>query len=122
MDTSSILFALAHRRDVFSLIEERFPGCGAAVSRGVVGELRAMTANRGARGARARLALLMLKSKKVEIHNTGIDPDRWIVRQAARSRGCIVVTNDTALAREAGALGARCFKVSVSGAVKRYSW
>ncbi len=122
IDTSSILFALRYRKDLFERLGEQFPDCKPVISRGVVGELKAMGANRGKRGALARLALMMLKSKKVEIHNIGIDPDRWIQRQAARSRGRMVVTNDSELARKASAIGARCFKVSRSGSIKRYLW
>ncbi len=122
VDTSSILFALRYRKDVFERLNEQFPEYRPTISRGVIGELKGISANRGKRGATARLALMMLKSKKVEIHNIGTSADAWIQRRASRSRGVMVVTNDTELARKASALGARCFKVSRSGAIKRYLW
>ncbi len=120
MDTSSILFALRHRKDIFAAVGKEFPSLQVVVSRGIVAELKGIGLNRGKKGAAARLALAMLKVKNVSVYNSGMDPDRWILREASHRYSRIIITNDTLLAQKVSLLGARCFKVSVSGRLKRY--
>lgn len=119
VDTSSILFGLRHRKDVFQSIGRELPSCTPVVSRGIVGELRAISGNRGRRGSDARAALLLLKSKKVDMHNIRAGVDDWILKEAA-TRGEIVVTNDTELAGRLVGNGVTCFKLSVNGRLRRY--
>lgn len=120
IDTSSILFALRCRRDVFEALGRQLPSFRPMISKGVLRELEGISSNRGKRGALARYALLALKSKKVDVHNISARVDSWIARQAAKTRGSIVVTNDTELAERLASKGIVCFKFSRSGALKRY--
>lgn len=120
VDTSSILFGFKYRKDVFEALERQLPLFKPAISRGVLRELGRISLNRGKKGATARVALLALKSKKVDIHNISAGVDDWIVRQAAKARGSVVITNDTELADRLVGRGVACFKLSRSGTLKRY--
>lgn len=120
VDTSSILFGFRYRKDVFEALERQLPSFRPAISKGILRELEGISSNRGKKGAMARAALLALKSKKVDVHNINTGVDAWIARQAAKGRGCIVITNDTELAERLFGRRIVCFKLSKSGQLKRY--
>ena len=121
IDTSSMLFGLSYKKSVFEAAIRHFPGYRMLVSRGIVRELARMSANRGARGARARVALLELKAKKIDVDNISTYPDKWILDTALRNRNCIVVTNDSALAGKLALSKVRTYKMSKSGMLRMFN-
>ncbi len=117
VDTSSMMFGFSHNRNVFEAVQRRFPTRKPLVSRGILAELRAISENRGKRGASARLALLEIKAKKIDVDNITEYADKWILDASPR-RGKVVITNDTALARRLLSRGVVVFKMSVSGEIR----
>lgn len=120
IDTSSILYGFSYNRNVFETARERFPGRKLLVSRGIVRELNAKASNKGEKGLRARIALLELKAKKINVDNISINADKWILNTALKNKGSIVITNDTALAESLVLAKAKVFKMSQSGILKLY--
>ena len=118
VDTSSILFGLAHRKDVFEIVERSLPGYAPLISKGIMRELGHHSLNKGTNGAAARAALSILKLKKIRVDNTSSNVDSWILRKAASVAGTLVVTNDTALLTKLRLVGVRTMKLSKSGKLK----
>ncbi|MGI0100855.1 MAG: hypothetical protein ACREBH_04035 [Candidatus Micrarchaeaceae archaeon] len=120
IDTSSILFGFSYNRNVFETASQRFPGYAPMVSKGIVGELTRFSSGKGAKGLRARVALLEIKAKKINVDNISINPDKWILDMAMRNRDCFVITNDTGLAKKLSLARAKVFKVSKSGLLREF--
>ncbi len=119
LDTSSILFAAANRKDAFRAVAERFSDSRILISKGVKRELAGISSNKGRKGAAARLSLEMLGYKKVNVDNVSGNVDSWIVTKAS-SRGVrAVVTNDDQLARKLRGRGVMVFKVSREGFLRQ---
>jgi rRNA-processing protein FCF1 len=114
-----MLFGFSNNVNVFELAEADFPGYKLLVSKGIIHELEAISRNRGKKGACARVALMELRAKKIEIDNIN-EADDWILSRARRARGFIVVTNDTRLARGLHGSGTTVLKVSRSGMLKNF--
>ena len=121
IDTSSILFGFAYNRNVFEIAMGRFPGSTPLVSRGIIRELTRFSAQKGKKGLRARIALLELKAKKINVDNINANADSWILDTAPRKRGSVVITNDTALAKRLVSRGIRVYKISRSGLLKAFN-
>lgn len=118
VDTSSIIFALSNRKNVFEALKSR--GYTPCISRGITRELRGMSLGRGRNASLARIALLEVKAKGINIYPANYYPDKWILSAASRHSGSMVVTNDTALARKLVGLGIGVLKVSKEGILKRF--
>jgi rRNA-processing protein FCF1 len=121
IDTSSILFGFAYNRNVFETARESFPGYRMLVSKGIIKELTRLSANKGTKGQRARLALLELRAKKIDVDNISIHPDRWILHTAVKNRDYIVITNDTALAKMLSLAKTKVFKISKNGILRNFN-
>lgn len=121
IDTSSILFGFSYNRNVFETVRERFPEYKPLVSKGIARELSRISSNKGERGVKARVALLELKAKKIDVDNISIYPDKWILDKALKNRDCIVVTNDSALARKLALSKVRIYKMSKSGKLRIFN-
>jgi rRNA-processing protein FCF1 len=117
LDTSSMLFGFSNNVNVFELAEAEFPRYKMLVSRGIVNELEAISRNKGKKGSCARVALMELRAKKIEIDNIN-RADGWILEKARRNRGSVVVTNDTPLAKRLLRFGTAVFKISRSGMLR----
>jgi rRNA-processing protein FCF1 len=120
IDTSSILFGFSYNRNVFETAIDKFPGYGMLISRGIVKELTRMSTNTGKKGLRARVALLELKAKKINVDNISIHPDKWILDTSLKNKGNIVITNDTALASKLHNSKVKVYKISKSGVLKDF--
>lgn len=118
IDTSSILFGFSYRKDAFAIAERAFSGLEPLVSRGTLRELEKASSNRGAKGAAARVALSILKLKKIRVDTNTGNVDSWIIRKAASMPGTVVVTNDTELLMKLKSLGVRTAKLSKSGKLR----
>ncbi len=121
IDTSSMLFGFAYNRNVFEAAMRRFPSSTLLVSRGIIRELTRFSSQKGKKGLRARIALLELKAKKINVDNINANADSWILDTAPKRRGSVVVTNDTALAKRLSSKGVRVYKISRSGLLKAFN-
>lgn len=119
VDTSSIMFGFAYKKDVFNSVYERFPDYTSAVSNGIVNELTRFSTIKGKKGIAAKIGLLALKSKNVRVYKNNTSVDSWIIKEALLDKESIVISNDTALARILSKKGVPCFKMSKSGMLKR---
>ena len=117
LDTSSMLFGFSNNRNVFDMSASEFPGYKPLVSAGIINELEGISRNRGKKGACARIALMEIRAKKIEIDNIN-RADGWILEKASRNRGSIVVTNDTPLAKRLLRFGTTVLKISRNGMLR----
>jgi rRNA-processing protein FCF1 len=120
IDTSSILFGFTYNRNVFETVKEKFPRHKMLVSKGIIKELTRLSNNKGRKGLRARIALLEIKAKRVNVDNISIHPDKWILDTAIRSKNYTVITNDTDLASKLARVHVKVFKISRSGLLKNF--
>jgi rRNA-processing protein FCF1 len=116
-----MLFGFTYNRNVFESAIRQFPGYKLLVSRGIIRELTKISANKGNRGLRARVALLELKAKKINVDNISIYPDKWILDTSLKNKESIVITNDSALARKLKLGKIRTYKISRSGILKAFN-
>ncbi len=117
VDTSSILFGMAAKKDVFSIAAKRFHK-PVLISRGVLNELLGISKNKGRRGASARAALALIRVKNVKVHRDKGSVDSWIAGSAAKHNNTVVITNDTALFRKVRSVNRNVFKLSRSGTLR----
>ncbi|MCL5008014.1 MAG: hypothetical protein M1562_02075, partial [Candidatus Marsarchaeota archaeon] len=121
IDTSSILFAIENRKDIFEIIDAEFDRSYIrTVSNGVIGELRRIGGNRSERGGMARAAIQMISDRSIHIDRDSKRPDVWMLKISGSASGDIFITNDTALLRSIRAKGARVFRVSRYGISGKY--
>lgn len=120
IDTSAILFGFSYNRNVFERAKEQFTGYKLTVSRGIIRELTKFSNTNGAKGIRARVALLELKAKKINVDNISVYPDKYILDSASRDRNCVVITNDTILAKKLSLINVKVYKISKSGILKLF--
>lgn len=118
IDTSSILFGIACKKDAFEAAKQRFPKSNAMISIGVIRELRGISENRGARGASARAALETIRHKNVDVDNNSDNVDDWILGKSLEYPDSVVITNDTALIKRLKAEGVLALKLTKAGVLK----
>ncbi len=117
LDTSSILFALALKRDAFEIIRGECHGCEIILSRGVIEELRRLAATKRKNAKDARVALLVLRNKRFTMKEDYSNVDSWILEEAALT-GAVVCTNDTALRKELRARESKAVSISRAGRLR----
>ena len=115
VDTSSILFGLSKRIDVFEKIEEQLD-LSPIVSEGVVRELRMISEGKKAQGMQAKAAMLMIENHDVEVRKGDEYVDKWIIRNAKEFGS--VCTNDSALKRKLKAMGVQTYSLSMDGRLR----
>ena len=118
IDTSSILYGISFRKDIFAIAAMRFPGSTMIISKGVLRELSGISKGNGRRGADAMAALALIRVKNVKVDTDSGTADSWALR-SARHNNFIVITNDTALLRRIKQINPNVFKLSKSGAIRR---
>lgn len=118
IDTSSILFGFSNKINAFEAAQHHFPTHRLLVSSGIMRELSGIATNKGARGAHAKLALSILKSKKINILIDNQLVDKWILGSAEQHPGITVITNDSILAKRLKQAGAEVCKLSRSGILR----
>lgn len=121
IDTSSMLFGFTYNRNVFERAREQFPGYKLLVSSGIIKELTKISSNKGSKGLRARVALLELKAKKINVDNISVYPDKWILDTSLKNKESVVITNDSALARKLKLGKVRTYKISKSGVLRIFN-
>ncbi len=115
VDTSSILFALSNKVDIFGRIREEL-GMDPIISKGVVRELTKISKGRKANGKYAVVALKLIERHKVKTEPDSGYVDMWVLT-AARKAG-YACTNDTALRRKIRAEGIKAYSVSRNGGLR----
>ncbi|MCL4389467.1 MAG: hypothetical protein M1528_02145 [Candidatus Marsarchaeota archaeon] len=118
IDTSSILFGIKLKKDVFEVARLAIPGCELIISKGIVGELNGINMGGGRRREEAGIALRLLKKHKIHINKSEEYPDSWIYKAAVKYKNSIVITNDTALLKKIGSAGGMARRLSVGGSLK----
>ena len=118
IDTSSILFGMSNRKDVFDIARAHLPGYQMLISKGVIRELRGISQNMGRRGAGAKAALEAIKYKKVHVDNNTTDVDDWILSKAIGYPGSVVITNDTGLSKRLRSNSVEMRKLTKDGSLR----
>lgn len=120
VDTSSILFGIGNRKDVFAAVSIAFPSSRISISKGVMAELKGISHNMGKRGKEAKTSLELLKRKykNIKVYDNSTNVDQWILGKALADADCVVVTNDTALSKQIKSKGIRCLKLTRSGLLR----
>ena len=85
VDTSSIIYATAHRKDICEILLEGM-GLGVVVSSGVFRELRKIGGGKGSDSGSARAGAVLLKNHGVRVINNNSYVDIWIEEYALRHR------------------------------------
>jgi rRNA-processing protein FCF1 len=117
VDTSSILFGLSNKIDVFEKMDEKFHGYKIVLPSGVIDELEGIGRGMRKESVNARYALKMLKGKDVEIVQSGYEVDGWILKNAA-AMGCEVCTNDADLRRRLKIAKVRAVSLGLGGSLR----
>jgi rRNA-processing protein FCF1 len=117
VDTSSIIFGLSHRSDVFNAILAYEPSYKPVVSEGVVNELKGIGSGRGRYAKYARAGLELIRKHGIEVEDGQGYVDSWILRKAFTLK-FDVCTNDTALRRKLKEKGIKTFSLSIQGYIK----
>jgi rRNA-processing protein FCF1 len=115
VDTSSILFALSNKVDIFDAIGGQLR-LTPVISRGVVSELSRLSKTRKASGRHASVALELIGRHNVRIERDSGYVDSWIL-SAAHGFSC-VCTNDTRLREELRKAGIKVYVMSRSGELR----
>jgi rRNA-processing protein FCF1 len=97
VDTSSILFGISNKKDVFESAERSYPGANIIISKGVIRELTSISQNMGRKGSNARVGLTAINIKNLKVDNSNANVDSWILSIAPKEPDNIVITNDTRL-------------------------
>ena len=117
VDTSSIIFGLSKKHDVFSALEERFPGHSLLISQGILNEIKGIASGNGRYAKYAKTALEIInRNKKVEVSRSMAYPDSWILESSSKAEA--VCTNDIALKRELRNNGATVLSVAINGKLR----
>ena len=118
IDTSSILFAFANWHDIFDHVKQQMPGKEIMLSKGIVNELKGIASRPTSLGITAKTALVAVSIKDINLADSNISVDSWILRAAKKDKTISVVTNDTALIKKLRASGVKAFKIARNGMLK----
>ncbi len=118
IDTSSILFGFANKKDVFDVVKRSFPSMKQMVSIGILNELSGISQNRGKRGTSALLAIESIKYKNVIVDNSSRSVDSWIYAKSQQYPHSVVITNDTELYTKLKHSGIKVLKLTKEGLLR----
>ncbi|MCL4365380.1 MAG: hypothetical protein M1569_03230 [Candidatus Marsarchaeota archaeon] len=115
VDTSSIMFGLSRKIDVFESINIQL-GFRPVLSKGILRELRSLSKINGKYKKYAATALALVSKHKPLIESDNGFVDSWILADSARHPN--VCTNDMKLKRDLRAKGISVYSISVGGSLK----
>ncbi len=118
IDTSSIIFSVQNKNDIFESINLRFPLYVQMVSEAVVSELKKISSGNSSKSRAAKVGLRMIKIKKIKVDTKVGYADLWMLENAKKDDRNIFVTNDIALFRALKSLHKRSFKISKQGILR----
>ncbi len=117
IDTSSILFALSNRKDLFAIVQESLPSYTIVISEGVLGELKKLAKSKKGSAGGARLALSIIESLEIQVVKDSSYVDSWVVSEWEK-RNCAVCTNDSELKKRLTGKGAMVVTVTKDGKLR----
>ena len=112
VDTSSILFALSNKVDIFNAIKEDL-GLDPVISRGVVKELQKFSESSKGSSRYAKVALQLIDKYGIKTDPDSDYVDNWILSKAKDMDN--VCTNDTKLRNALRGKGVKVYVISRSG-------
>src|SRR5215472_16891055 len=118
IDTSSILFGFANKKDVFAIAKSELPSYTQLISVGIMNELFGISKNSGKRGASAKAAIEALKYKKVAVDNNTRSVDSWILSKSQENSHTVVITNDTELYKKLKGNNTKVLKLTRDGSLR----
>lgn len=118
LDTSSIIFGLSNKINVFDSVNNQLPGYRILISKGVERELEKMGKGRSKYGKYAKVAIHLLKaSSNIDRAEDTRFVDAWILKDSVALKAA-VCTNDTKLKKALRAKGITAYSISRSGILK----
>ncbi len=114
IDTSSILFAMSQKKEIFEMVRESYPEYEPVISRGVVKELQKLAATRKKNAKDAAAALAALGNRHITTLPNSSYVDEWIISESSKN-GSAVCSNDAELRRRLRLLGIKVVAVVVGG-------
>ena len=118
IDTSSILFGIRYKKDVFEIASEKYPLRKQLISDGIISELEKMASYKGTKANEAKIALKILRHKNLKVDNKTEYVDSWILDTASKNADSLVITNDTKLFKNLKSKGIEAKKLSKSGELR----
>lgn len=118
IDTSSILFGIRYKKDVFKIVDEEYPLRKQLISNGIMSELEKMASYKGIKANEARTALKILRHKNLKVDNKTEYVDSWILDTASKNVDSLVITNDTKLFKNLKSNGIEAKKLSKNGELR----
>ena len=115
VDTSSILFGLENKVDIFKEADSKL-GLSPIISKGVVMELTKISSSKRQDRKYAIMALKLIAEQKVKIESDTAYVDEWIIRAATKYGN--VCTNDTKLRKALKSKGVSIYSVSMGGSLR----
>jgi rRNA-processing protein FCF1 len=115
VDTSSILFGLSRKVDVFMAVREQL-GLSPRISFGVIRELSMLSTKKGPKQKYAKVGLSLIDRHGVDVDEDDTYVDKWILKNSKKySKVC---TNDTKLRKELTRRGATTYSISGDGTLR----
>ena len=96
IDTSSIVFGISLKLDVFGIVAEALPDHEIAIASGTIRELERLKTSGKKNSKDAAASIFLIQSNHILQEKSEGNVDDWIVRYAERT-GAKVCTNDTEL-------------------------
>lgn len=112
VDTSSILFALSNRMDIFDAIRKEL-NMDPMVSKGIINELCKAAGGSRANGRYAKVALQLIDRYGIKVDPDSEYVDDWMLSKAREAVN--FCTNDTKLRKALREKGAKVYVISRSG-------
>ncbi len=117
VDTSSIIFGLSNKADVFNSIKITDPEYEPLISLGVLSELNRISDAKGRFSKFAAAGVYLIEEHRPDIANSKDAVDTWIEQEAVKRR-CDVCTNDVKLKKRLKSLGITVFSISRDGTIR----
>jgi rRNA-processing protein FCF1 len=114
VDTSSILFGLSKKIDVFEAVTDQMPDYEPIISTGIIAELEKLASTKRKNSRDAKIALMLIKAAEPEIIKDKTPVDKWIIDEAADT-GAYVCTNDSRLRGQLKNRHINVLTLSISG-------
>lgn len=127
IDTSSILFSLKYKKNVFEVIKTKYiSNYKIIISNGIINELARLSKSRSKLSLIAKMALLLISKirqneRKVFIYRrSNINVDTWILNISNNLKNIDVITNDTELAKKINKKN-KILKISKQGILRDFN-
>jgi rRNA-processing protein FCF1 len=101
LDTNALLMPVLDGVDVFDCLNALIPEAHElATTSSIVRELEGMQSPGSRRGVAARVALELVRKRKIRVYESNMKPDESIIAFALEHRDTMVFTNDGKLKKE----------------------